>query len=61
MVTFTYLGSGKLKHIPVIMVTSDSEKGQTRKALDAGAVGYLVKPFANYDEVIEAVRQHLRT
>ena len=53
-------GSDKLKHIPVIMVTSDSEKGQARKAMDAGAAGYLVKPFSNYDEVIEAVRQHSR-
>ncbi len=34
-----------LKSIPVIMVTSESEKSRIVEALQAGATNYLVKPF----------------
>lgn len=34
-----------LKHIPVMMVTTESEKENIIKAIQAGAINYLVKPF----------------
>ncbi len=35
----------KLKHIPVIMVTTESERENVMEALKYGASGYLVKPL----------------
>ncbi len=34
-----------LKHIPVMMVTTESEKENIIRAIQAGAINYLVKPF----------------
>jgi two-component system, chemotaxis family, chemotaxis protein CheY len=34
-----------LKAVPVIMVTSESEKSRIIEAIQAGAANYLVKPF----------------
>lgn len=34
-----------LKSVPVIMVTSESEKAKIIEALQAGAANYVVKPF----------------
>lgn len=34
-----------LKGIPVVMVTSESEKSKVMEALKAGAANYVVKPF----------------
>ena len=34
-----------IKHIPVIMVTSESEKSRIIEAIQAGAANYVVKPF----------------
>lgn len=34
-----------IKAVPVIMVTSESEKGRIIEALQAGAANYVVKPF----------------
>ena len=33
-------------HIPIIMLTAEAEKGQVLEALQSGANGYIVKPFA---------------
>ncbi len=35
----------KLKHIPVVAMTAFAMKGDDRKALDAGCVGYISKPI----------------
>lgn len=35
----------KLKHIKVMMVTTESEKANVVKAIQAGASHYIVKPF----------------
>jgi two-component system, chemotaxis family, chemotaxis protein CheY len=37
------------QNIPVMMVTTEAEKGQMVKALQAGAHGYLTKPFSQQD------------
>jgi two-component system chemotaxis response regulator CheY len=34
-----------LKHIPIMMVTTESEKENIIRAIQAGAINYLVKPF----------------
>lgn len=48
-----------LKPIPVIMVTSESEKSKILEALQAGAANYVVKPFQpeTLKEKIEAVKK----
>lgn len=38
-------GNDATKSVPVIMVTSESEKSKIIEALQAGAVNYVVKPF----------------
>lgn len=35
----------ELKSIPVVMITSEAEKSRVIEALQAGAAGYIVKPF----------------
>lgn len=35
-----------LKHLPVMMVTTESEKENIIKAIQAGAINYMVKPFS---------------
>lgn len=35
--------------IPVVMVTTEAEKENVIKAIQLGAVGYLIKPFSNED------------
>ena len=42
-------GHDKLKHIPVIMVTSEGKSSEIQAALDAGAESYVVKPFKPQD------------
>jgi two-component system chemotaxis response regulator CheY len=36
----------RLKHIPVLMVTAEARKDEIVRAVQAGAAGYLVKPFS---------------
>jgi two-component system chemotaxis response regulator CheY len=38
-------GTESLKHIPIMMVTTESEKENIIRAIQAGAINYLVKPF----------------
>jgi two-component system chemotaxis response regulator CheY len=35
-----------LKHLPVLMVTAEARKDEIVRAVQAGAAGYLVKPFS---------------
>lgn len=35
----------KFKHIPILMVTTEAEKGKVVEAIAAGAANYLMKPF----------------
>jgi len=35
-----------IKHIPVMMVTTESETENIIKAIQAGAINYMVKPFS---------------
>ncbi|MFW6148080.1 MAG: response regulator [Thermodesulfobacteriota bacterium] len=37
------------RHIPVLIVSTESEEDKTAMALDAGARGYLPKPFTSED------------
>ncbi len=39
----------RFKHIPVMMVTTESEKNNIIKAIQSGASHYLTKPFAQED------------
>ncbi len=43
------------KHIPILMVTTEADEDEKRKAYEAGANGYLIKPVT-----AEAVAQNIR-
>ncbi|WP_378954702.1 response regulator [Pelosinus sp. sgz500959] len=43
-----------LKHLPVMMVTTESEKENIIKAIQAGAINYMVKPFS-IEELIKKI------
>ena len=40
-----------LRHIPVMMVTTEAEKNNIVRAIQCGAVNYLTKPFQQQDLV----------
>ena len=47
-------------NIPVILVTARDEPSYQRRALDAGADGYMTKPF-DWAELVDRVRSKLST
>jgi chemosensory pili system protein ChpA (sensor histidine kinase/response regulator) len=47
------------RNVPVIMATSRAGEKHRRKALELGATGYLVKPYAD-EALLDAVRQAVR-
>lgn len=47
------------KNIPIMMVTTESEKENIIKAVQAGVSNYLVKPF-NTEELIKKIMQCVR-
>ena len=47
----TVKSSKTLKHIPVIMLTTESEKTNINKAIQEGAASYVLKPFNKEDLV----------
>lgn len=51
--------SPETKHIPVIMISNLGEDENIKKALELGAVDYLVKTQHPINEVIEKVKNHL--
>src|SRR5512133_3514405 len=48
---------GALKHLPVLMVTAEAKKENIIEAAQAGASGYVVKPFtaATLDEKMKKI------
>ena len=50
----------KLKHLPVLMVTAEAKKENIIMAAQAGASGYVVKPFtaATLDEKLKKIFQN---
>jgi two-component system chemotaxis response regulator CheY len=51
-----------LKHLPVLMVTAEAKKENILAAAQAGASGYVVKPFtaATLDEKLKRIFQSLQ-
>lgn len=51
----------KLKHLPVLMVTAEAKRENIIEAAQAGASGYVVKPFtaATLDEKLKKIFQTL--
>ena len=49
----------KTEHIPVIFLTSKSERNDLRNAMDSGADDFITKPFNN-DELLKAIENRLR-
>ena len=50
-------GDEKLKHLPVLMITAEARKENIIEAAQAGASGYIVKPFtaATLDEKLKKI------
>ena len=51
----------QLKHLPVLMVTTETHKDDIVRAAQAGASGYIVKPFtrATLEDRIQKIRAKL--
>jgi len=52
----TRLGTPQLATLPVIMLTTEGQPSLIKKARDAGARGWIVKPF-NTDQLVKAVQR----
>jgi two-component system chemotaxis response regulator CheY len=52
----------QLKHLPVLMVTAEAKKENIIEAAQAGASGYVVKPFtaATLDEKLNKIFQNMQ-
>lgn len=48
----------KYKHIPIIILTTESSKERKQEAKSAGATGWIVKPF-DRDQLLSAVKKVL--
>src|SRR5688500_733664 len=50
-----------IKHLPVLMITAEARKENIIEAAEAGASGYIVKPFtaATLDEKLKKILQNL--
>jgi two-component system chemotaxis response regulator CheY len=55
----TIRADAALKHLPVLMVTAEAKRENIIEAAQAGASGYVVKPFtaATLDEKLKKVFQ----
>ena len=53
----------QLKHLPVLMVTAEAKKENIIEAAQAGANGYIVKPFtaATLDEKLTKILNKIKT
>ena len=50
----------RFKKIPVLMISTESEDDRIKEVINAGAQGYLTKPFTG-DKLIEAIKNILAT
>ncbi|HUU29604.1 MAG TPA: response regulator [archaeon] len=48
-----------LKKVPIIMVTVESKEESFKKAIEAGAIDYVIKPI-NYDDLLRKIDKHLK-
>jgi two-component system chemotaxis response regulator CheY len=55
-------GSPQLKHLPVLMITAEAKKENIIAAAQAGASGYIVKPFtaATLAEKLEKIFEKMK-
>jgi len=51
-------GDDRFKMIPVLMISTESEDDRIKEAINAGAQGYLTKPFTT-DKLLDAIRHVL--
>ena len=53
----------ELKHLPVLMITAEAKKENIVEAAQAGANGYIVKPFtaATLDEKLKKILNKMKT
>jgi two-component system, chemotaxis family, chemotaxis protein CheY len=51
-------GDDRFKRIPVLMISTESEEDRIKEAMNAGAQGYLTKPFTA-DKLLDAIRHVL--
>ncbi len=49
----TLKNDARFKHIPVMMVTTESEKSNIIQAVKAGAINYITKPFTSEDLIVK--------
>jgi len=49
----------RTKHIPIVVVTNLSEDQDKKRALNLGAVDFIVKPFKTPTEVVKIFMAHL--
>jgi two-component system KDP operon response regulator KdpE len=49
--------AGRLKRVPVVVLSAHASPTTIRRALDEGAAGYVTKPFVT-SELVGAVRQY---
>lgn len=58
----TIRGDANLKHLPVLMVTAEAKRENIIEAAQAGASGYVVKPFtaATLDEKLKKIFQTMQ-
>lgn len=52
-------GNAAFRQIPVVMLTTESEKANINKAIQAGAANYLLKPF-NTEDLINKIKQSIQ-
>jgi two-component system chemotaxis response regulator CheY len=50
----------RFKKIPVLMISTESEDDRIKEVINAGAQGYLTKPFTG-DKLIDAIKNVLAT
>ncbi|MEN8247443.1 MAG: response regulator [Bacteroidota bacterium] len=49
----------KYKHLPIIMLTTESQQGIKNEARKAGATAWIVKPF-DRDKLIQVIKRFVR-
>lgn len=47
------------KYLPILILTTENQKGMMKEARDAGATGWLMKPF-NTEKLLQTLRKVIR-